>query len=110
MQYSHRKAGQPGKFTRLMSCTPEEYERLSEAERNLMPTHVAPSYTKHPRTGGRSAGPAAGSPWPRGSCAGLPLAVVTAPLLSQRASIPAINDSRLFHRKRRTFERLAPRR
>jgi hypothetical protein len=51
MIYSHRRSGQPGPLTRLMSCTKAEYEALSEQERNLCPTHVAPSYTKHPRTG-----------------------------------------------------------
>ena len=34
-----------------MCCTPEEWERLSEESKNVMPTHVAPSYTHHPRTG-----------------------------------------------------------
>lgn len=28
MFYSHRKSGQPGPITRIMCCTPEEYERL----------------------------------------------------------------------------------
>lgn len=51
MFYSHRKSGQPGPITRIMCCTPEEYERLPEADRDLVPTHVAPSYTVHPRTG-----------------------------------------------------------
>ncbi|KAL4516545.1 hypothetical protein Ndes2437A_g00686 [Nannochloris sp. 'desiccata'] len=49
--YSHRKAGQPGPLTRIMSCTPEEYALLSEESINVIPTHVAPSYTTHPRTG-----------------------------------------------------------
>jgi hypothetical protein len=34
-----------------MSCTPEEYNLLSEESKNVIPTHVAPSYTTHPRTG-----------------------------------------------------------
>jgi len=49
--YSHRKAGQAGPLTRIMSCTPEEYALLSEESKNVIPTHVAPSYTTHPRTG-----------------------------------------------------------
>jgi hypothetical protein len=49
MFYSHRKSGQPGPITRIMCCTPEEYNRLPAADRDLVPTHVAPSYTKHPR-------------------------------------------------------------
>lgn len=51
MFYSHRKSGQPGPITRIMCCTPEEYERLPAADRDLVPTHVAPSYTHHPRNG-----------------------------------------------------------
>lgn len=51
MYYSHRRVGQPGGFTRIMCCTKEEYEKLSEAERTIVPTHWAPSYTVHPRTG-----------------------------------------------------------
>jgi hypothetical protein len=34
-----------------MSCTPEEWASLSEEQRTIVPTHVAPSYTHHPRTG-----------------------------------------------------------
>ena len=49
MFFSHRRSGQPGPITRIMCCTPEEYERLPEADRDLVPTHVAPSYTHHPR-------------------------------------------------------------
>ena len=56
MMYSHRTSGQPGPITRLMSCTTEEYAALPEEDRNLAPTHVAPSFTVHPRTGGRRAG------------------------------------------------------
>ena len=119
MFYSHRKSGQPGPITRIMCCTPEEYDRLpvggwhaaraagflpcgclvmvkrptvlycplpaaahcccypvllcasprhlypctvlllpttlvtasQAADRDLVPTHVAPSYTHHPRNG-----------------------------------------------------------
>lgn len=51
MLYSHRKSGQPGPLTRIMCCTPQEWEDLSEEAKVLMPTHVAPSFTKHPRTG-----------------------------------------------------------
>lgn len=51
MFYSHRKSGQPGPITRIMCCTPEEYDRLPAADRDLVPTHVAPSYTHHPRNG-----------------------------------------------------------
>lgn len=51
MFYSHRKTGQPGKITRILCCTKEEYDRLPDADKNLVPTHWAPSYTVHPRTG-----------------------------------------------------------
>lgn len=51
MFFSHRRSGQPGPITRIMCCTPEEYERLPEADRDLVPTHVAPSFTHHPRLG-----------------------------------------------------------
>jgi hypothetical protein len=51
MYYSHRKSQQPGALTRILCCTKEEYEKLSDAEKNLVPTHWAPSYTVHPRTG-----------------------------------------------------------
>ncbi|KAL6778995.1 hypothetical protein ACKKBF_B19215 [Auxenochlorella protothecoides x Auxenochlorella symbiontica] len=51
MMLSHRLAGQPGPLTRIMSCTHEELEAMSPEERNICPTHVAPSYTVHPRTG-----------------------------------------------------------
>ena len=51
MIYSHRKSGQPGPLTRIMSCTPQEWEALTEEQRTVVATHVAPSYTHHPRTG-----------------------------------------------------------
>lgn len=51
MFYSHRKSGQPGPITRIMCCTPEEYAKLPAADLELVPTHVAPSYTRHPRNG-----------------------------------------------------------
>lgn len=53
--YSMRKAGMPGPVTRLVSCTPEDWERLPQADRELefegVATHMAPSYSVHPRTG-----------------------------------------------------------
>jgi hypothetical protein len=51
MFYSHRKVGQAGPMTRIPCCTKEEYDKLSDVEKNLVPTHWAPSYTVHPRTG-----------------------------------------------------------
>lgn len=54
--FSHRKAGMGGPITRLMSCTPEDWEELGEADKRLadtlpIRTHTAPSFTVHPRTG-----------------------------------------------------------
>ncbi|KAL4451469.1 hypothetical protein ABPG75_007131 [Micractinium tetrahymenae] len=54
MVYSFRKVKQPGRMTRLMSCTRETWEKLPEADRayvDEVPTHWAPSYSHHPRTG-----------------------------------------------------------
>jgi hypothetical protein len=51
--YSFKKSGQPGKVTRVMCCTPEEKEKyLAERKEmlELMDTHIAPSFTVHPRT------------------------------------------------------------
>jgi hypothetical protein len=49
MYFSHRRSGQHGGFTRILCCTTEQFAELSEEERTIMPTHVAPSYTYHPR-------------------------------------------------------------
>lgn len=51
MVYSHRKAGQSGPLTRIVSCTEEQWDQMSEEAKRLVNTHVAPSYTRHPRTG-----------------------------------------------------------
>lgn len=37
MVYSHRKSGQPGKITRLMSCTDEQWAAFPD--KDLVPTH-----------------------------------------------------------------------
>ena len=37
MVYSHKKSGQPGKITRLMSCTDEQWEAYPD--KDLVPTH-----------------------------------------------------------------------
>ena len=47
--YSHNKSGQPGPITRLLSCTPEQLKQYKDLEG--IPTHYAPSWTVHPRTG-----------------------------------------------------------
>ncbi|KAI8102669.1 hypothetical protein M9434_005468 [Picochlorum sp. BPE23] len=51
MVYSHRKAGQPGPLTRIVSCTEEQWDQMPEEDKSLVNSHVAPSYTHHPRTG-----------------------------------------------------------
>jgi len=51
MVYSHGKIRQPGPLTRIVSCTPEEWEAMSPEARDFVPTHVAPNYAVHPRTG-----------------------------------------------------------
>ena len=43
------RSGQPGPITRLLSCNPEDLERFKDLEG--INTHVAPSWTRHPRTG-----------------------------------------------------------
>lgn len=42
MVYSHKKSGQPGKITRLMSCTDEQW--ASYPDKDLVPTHRVRSY------------------------------------------------------------------
>lgn len=51
-----RKAGMSGPVTRLISCTPEAWEAFPAADKAIdaelgIRTHVAPSYSVHPRTG-----------------------------------------------------------
>jgi len=46
MVYSHKKSGQPGKITRLISCTDSQWEEYPD--KDLVPTHRAPSYTTNP--------------------------------------------------------------
>ena len=49
LMYSHRKSGQPGPITRLLSCNPEDLAKYQDLKG--VTTHVAPSWTHHPRTG-----------------------------------------------------------
>ena len=46
---SYRLSGQKGNVTRLMSCDEESLKDWQDD--GVMPTHIAPSWTKHPRTG-----------------------------------------------------------
>lgn len=48
--YSHRKVGQAGKITRVACCSDKQLNRYRDTV-HIVPTHVAPSYTVHPRTG-----------------------------------------------------------
>lgn len=51
MMLSHRLSGQKGALTRILSCTHEDLAKVPKEELELLPTHVTPSYTHHPRTG-----------------------------------------------------------
>lgn len=51
MVYSHRKVGQPGPLTRILSCKESEWDAMSDEAKTIVTTHVAPSYSTHPRTG-----------------------------------------------------------
>lgn len=46
---SYKLTGQEGNVTRLMSCDEESIKDWQDD--GIMPTHIAPSWTKHPRTG-----------------------------------------------------------
>ena len=47
--HSHKKSGQHGPVTRLLSCTEEKLKIYKDVEG--IPTHIAPSWTIHPKTG-----------------------------------------------------------
>lgn len=47
--HSFKKAGQPGKVTRLLSCTDEEKKNYKGM--HLAPTLEVPSWSRHPKTG-----------------------------------------------------------
>ena len=49
MYHSHKKSGQHGPVTRLLSCTEEKLKFYKDLEG--IPTHIAPSWTIHPKTG-----------------------------------------------------------
>jgi peptidyl serine alpha-galactosyltransferase len=51
MIFSWRESGQPGTLSRVMCCTPEEAAAYSPDLRQLVPTHVAPSFAHNQRTG-----------------------------------------------------------
>lgn len=53
MVFGWRESGQPGPLTRVMCCTPEEKAAYPKEKLQLANTHIAPSYTHHPRTGDR---------------------------------------------------------
>ncbi|KAL0035276.1 hypothetical protein WJX79_009858 [Trebouxia sp. C0005] len=44
IQYSHRKAGQTGPITRIISCTDEQKQTYKDID--LMPSHIVPSLTQ----------------------------------------------------------------
>ena len=49
MYFSYQRTGQSGPLTRILCCTDEQYSILSLEELTLVPTHIAPSYSEHPR-------------------------------------------------------------
>lgn len=51
MIFSFRASGQPGPLTRVMCCSPSETQKYPKEMLDLVPTHIAPSMTVHPRTG-----------------------------------------------------------
>ena len=48
--YSHRKIGQAGKIVRVACCTDDQQLQFADILQ-VVATHVAPSYTYHPKTG-----------------------------------------------------------
>lgn len=42
---------QPGPLSKVMCCTPEEARNYKRDMLGIVKTHIAPSYTVHPRTG-----------------------------------------------------------
>jgi hypothetical protein len=53
LAFSHRDAGQSGPLTRVMSCTDQEAKEHDKGLVGIVTTHIAPSYSTHPRTGDR---------------------------------------------------------
>ncbi len=51
MIFSFKMSGQPGSVTRVMCCTEEEEKNYPKAMLKEVRTHIAPSFTIHPRTG-----------------------------------------------------------
>jgi hypothetical protein len=51
MIFSFKMSGQPGKVTRVMCCTEQEKANYPKALLAEVETHIAPSFTVHPRTG-----------------------------------------------------------
>ena len=50
LYHSFKQSGQPGPITRLVSCTEEQLEVYQDLDIDV-PTHFAPSWSVHPRTG-----------------------------------------------------------
>eukprot|EP00195_Chlamydomonas_chlamydogama_P017790 CAMPEP_0202892052 /NCGR_PEP_ID=MMETSP1392-20130828/1901_1 /ASSEMBLY_ACC=CAM_ASM_000868 /TAXON_ID=225041 /ORGANISM="Chlamydomonas chlamydogama, Strain SAG 11-48b" /LENGTH=613 /DNA_ID=CAMNT_0049575927 /DNA_START=352 /DNA_END=2193 /DNA_ORIENTATION=- len=50
MIYSWKRSGQPGKLTRVMCCTEKEKANYPQELLKEVETHIAPSFTVHPRT------------------------------------------------------------
>jgi hypothetical protein len=51
MIFSFKMSGQPGKLTRVMCCSEAEMAQYPKVMLEEVETHVAPSFSIHPRTG-----------------------------------------------------------
>jgi peptidyl serine alpha-galactosyltransferase len=51
MVFSYMYSRHDGPITRVMCCTEEERKKYNSEMLNMVETHIAPSYTVHPRTG-----------------------------------------------------------
>ncbi|CAD7695974.1 unnamed protein product [Ostreobium quekettii] len=48
LAHSFAKAGQPGNLTRIASCTRQQLSLMRREDRDMVQTHIAPSWEKHP--------------------------------------------------------------
>eukprot|EP00775_Hariotina_reticulata_P010387 gene10387-10545_t len=51
MAFSWRESGQAGPLSKAMCCTPEEAKNYNKKMLGVVKTHIAPSYSVHPKTG-----------------------------------------------------------
>lgn len=46
--YTHKRAGQPGNLTRIMSCNDEQWEMFNQEELDIVQTHITPQFSHNP--------------------------------------------------------------